>query len=406
MTKGDAHESGLSSQLLLVLAAACGLIVANLYYAQPLAGPIGAELGLSEAATGLIVTLTQIGYGLGLILLVPLGDLVENRLLVVGLIVLTALALAAEALATAPGPFFAASLLMGMAAVAAQVVVPFAAHLAPEARRGRAVGSVMSGLMLGIMLARPVASLIASVASWHLVFGLSSAAMLLLAALLRISLPRRDPRADATGNEKLGYAALIGSMGRLALSTPILVRRSLYQAALFAAFSLFWTVSPLYLTGPDYGLTQRGVALFALAGVAGAVASPIAGRLADRGFIRPATMLALIGAILSFALTHFAAPGSRLGLALMTIAAILLDSSVTTSLVVGQRAIFALGAEKRSRLNGLFIATFFAGGAFGSAIGGWAYAQGGWGLASLIGGVLPVPALAWLLGEGRARRAH
>ena len=171
----------------LLLAFACGLIVANLYYAQPLAGPIGKSLGLSPGATGLIVTLTQIGYGIGLLFIVPLGDLVETRKLVRALIVLAVLALLGAALSTRPLPFFVAVLSIGLVSVAAQVLVPYAAHMAPEAHRGRVVGNVMSGLLMGIMLARPVSSFIAQVASWHAVFFISAAAMALLAVLLSAS---------------------------------------------------------------------------------------------------------------------------------------------------------------------------------------------------------------------------
>ena len=156
------QPSGLSAGMTLMMAAACGLIAANLYYAQPLAGPIATAIGLPVEATGLIVTLTQIGYGIGLLLLVPLGDLVENRRLIVGMIGLVTLALIAAGLSTTPGPFLAASLAIGLGSVAVQMIVPFAANLAPDAVRGRVVGNVMSGLMLGIMMARPVASVIAT----------------------------------------------------------------------------------------------------------------------------------------------------------------------------------------------------------------------------------------------------
>ncbi len=394
-TTSDAPTIG--AGLTIVLAAACGLIVANLYYAQPLAGPIGATLGMSAELTGLIVTLTQIGYGLGLVFLVPLGDLVENRLLIVTLVVLAAVSLGMAALAASAAVFLAASLLIGMTCVAAQVLVPLAAHMAPEQIRGRVVGNVVSGLLFGIMLARPVASLVADAASWHAVFVLSAVAMLALAAFLWFRLPQRRP------HTRLGYGKLIASMGALVTSTPVLRRRAGYQACLFAAFSLFWTVTPLYLTGPQFGLTQRGVALFALAGVAGTIASPIAGRLADAGWTRPATAFALILAAGSFALTFLAEPGSTAALTLLTIAAILLDYGVTTGLVLGQRAIFALGQEQRSRLNGLFIASFFMGGALGSALGGWAFAHGGWPLAGALGAAMPLLALAYFATEFRAR---
>lgn len=379
----------------LLLAFACGLIAANLYYAQPLAGPIGATLGLSLGATGLIVTLTQIGYGIGLLLVVPLGDLVETRRLVLTLIGFAILALLGAALSMHPLPFFASTLGIGVASVAVQVLVPYAAHLAPEAVRGKTVGNVMSGLMLGIMLARPVSSFIAQVASWHAVFLISSAAMGLLTLMLSQALPTRKPAAT------LSYKKLLASMAHLARTTPVLQRRSLYQACLFAAFSLFWTTAPLLLAGPEFQLSQGGIALFALAGVAGAVASPIAGRLADKGWTRQATVFAMLAVAAAFLLTRVGPYGSDLSLCLLVVAGIVLDFGVTTNLVLGQRAIFVLGAEYRSRLNGLYMATFFAGGAIGSALGGLAFAHGGWVLASWLGFSLPVASLLYFATEKR-----
>ena len=193
---------------------------------------------------------------------------------------------------------------------------------------------------------------------------------------------------------KLSYLQLIGSMGRLLATQPVLQRRAAYQAFQFAAFSLFWTVTPLYLSGPAFGL-------FALAGVAGAIASPIAGRLADRGLVRPATAFGLASVAVAFLITHIAAEGSSLALALLTFAAILLDFGVTMTLVTGQRSIYELGADLRSRLNGLFMAIFFTGGAIGSALGAWAFASGAWSLASMIGLALPVLALAVFATEKR-----
>ena len=374
--------------LTFLLASASGLIVANLYYAQPLTGPIAASLGMTPGAAGLIVTLTQLGYGVGLLLIVPLGDIIENRVLSLVLIGASALALLGAALSTHPLAFLVAALLIGVTGVVAQVLVGYAAHLAPDAVRGRVVGTVMSGLMLGIMLARPMASLIAGFSSWHVVFVVSAAAMLLLAALLSWALPRRVPVAT------LRYGALLGSMARLMRSTPALRRRALYHSFLFGAFSLFWTVTPLLLAGPAFHLSQRGIALFALAGVAGAVVAPLAGRLADGGWTRPATVAAMLAVSVAFLLTHLGQPGSTGALALLVAAAILLDAGVTMHVVLSQRELFALGAEVRSRLNGLFMATFFMGGAAGSAVGGWAFARGGWPLASWIGLALPVIALA------------
>ncbi|MBP1851794.1 MFS transporter [Rhizobium halophytocola] len=391
------RHTGLSAGMIFLMAAACGLIAANLYYGQPLAGPIAADIGLSPGATGLIVTLTQIGYGLGLLFLVPLGDLAENRKLIVAMIGVTVLALIGAGLSTTPAAFLAASLLIGIGAVAVQMVVPFAAHLAHDHARGRVVGNVMSGLMLGIMLGRPVASLVARVSSWHVVFFASAIVMVALAALLALRLPVRQP------TTRLGYGQLIGSMGRLYLGQPVLRRRALYQACQFGAFSLFWTVTPLVLADA-YHLTQTGIALFALAGVAGAIASPIAGRLADRELSRPATIFGMLSVMIAFLITHIAPEGSTPGLVLLTLGAILLDFGVTMTLVTGQRAIYGLGAELRSRLNGLFMATFFVGGAIGSALGAWAYAQGGWFEASMIGITLPIIAVLYFLTEMPRRR--
>lgn len=390
------HEPAASPWVTLLMAAACGLIAANIYYAQPLVGLISADLGMSPGAAGLIVTMTQIGYGAGLLFLVPLGDLIENRKLILWVMGLAVVALSGAMLATNSLQFLASALLIGLGSVAVQILVPFAAHLAPEARRGRVVGNVMSGLMVGIMLARPVSSLITYFSSWHMVFLVSIIAMLVLGVVLARALPRRQPPPAPS------YGRLLLSMATLMRTTPILRRRALYQACMFGAFSVFWTCTPLLLASPAFGMTQSGIALFALAGAAGAVAAPIAGRLADHGWVRPASAIAMTLGALSFLLTHLAEPGSDLSLALLVVAAIVLDFGVSANVVLGQRLIYNLGAEYRSRLNGVYMATFFVGGALGSALGGWSFAHGGWTAASWLGFALPVLALLYFATENRA----
>jgi predicted MFS family arabinose efflux permease len=202
-------------------------------------------------------------------------------------------------------------------------------------------------------------------------------------------LPPRKPVA------RLGYLSLLASMVHLARTTPVLRRRALYQAFLFGAFSLFWTTVPLLLAGPAFHFSQAGIAWFALAGVAGAIAAPIAGRVADRGWTRPATLVAMLLTATGFALTRLADLGTPLSLILLLIAAIAIDFGVQANVVLGYRTLFVLGAETRSRLNGLYMTTFFLAGAAGSAIGGWAYASGGWTLASSIGIALPLAALVY-----------
>ncbi len=384
-----------SKLITFLLAVACGLIVANLYYAQPLVGPISASLGLSPEAAGLIVTMAQMGYVAGLLLIVPLGDLVENRNLVLCVIGVAALALFRAALSTQPLPFLFAAPLIGLGSVAVQILIPYAAHLAPEAARGRVVGDVTTGLMIGIMLARPASSFIASISSWHVVYLFSGTVMVVLAIVLFCALPRRTPKAQ------IRYGALLASMGLLFMTTPILRRRALYQAFLFGAFSLFWTTIPLLLAGPEFHMSQRGIALFALASVAGAVAAPIAGRLADRGWSRAATGAAMLISALAFVLTLVGEAGSTTSLVLLVAAAILLDFGVQGNVVLGYRALFMLGAEYRSRLNGLYMATFFLAGAVGSGVGAWAFARGGWELASCIGLALPVAALIYFATDRR-----
>ncbi|MFL9927582.1 MFS transporter [Herbaspirillum lusitanum] len=381
--------------MVLLLAAACGVIVANLYYAQPLIGPIGAALSISPGAGGLIVTLAQIGYGLGLLFIVPLGDLFENRKLVLIGLSLTCVALIGAALAQSATQLLVCSLLIGVSSVGAQVLVPYAAHFSRPETRGRAVGNVMSGLLLGILLARPLASLVADLFGWHAIFGLSAVAVALLIVVLARYLPKRQPPAG------LHYGALMASMWKLLKDTPILRRRSLYHAATFGVFSLFWTTAPLLLASPRFNLSQTGIALFAFAGVIGVVAAPIAGRVADRGWSRPATGVAMVAASVSFLLSHFWEGGRESSLVVLLLSAILLDFGVSANLVLSQRAIYALGAEVRSRLNGLFMAIFFVGGAIGSALGGWIYAQAGWPGVSWMGFALPFAALLYYLGEWR-----
>ncbi|KAF1044883.1 MAG: putative transporter [Herbaspirillum frisingense] len=384
--------------MVMLLAAACGIIVANLYYAQPLIGPISHATGISPGAAGLIVTLTQVGYGLGLLFIVPMGDLFENRRLVLTGLVLTCIALVGAALAENATQLLASVLLIGLSSVGAQVLVPYAAHFSRPETRGRAVGSVMSGLLLGILLARPLASLVADLFGWHAIFGLSAVVVALLIAVLWRYLPPRRPPAG------MHYLALLGSMWTLVRTTPLLRRRAFYHAMLFASFSLFWTASPLWLASPQFGLSQKGIALFAFVGVMGVIAAPLAGRVADRGWSRPATGAALACGALSFLLPHLLPGGREWSLAALLLVAILLDFAVAANLVLSQRAIYALGGEIRSRLNGLFMATFFAGGAIGSGLGGWIYAQAGWSGATWLGFAFPCVAFLYYLSELRGAK--
>jgi predicted MFS family arabinose efflux permease len=377
---------------ILLFAFCCGAIVANIYYAQPIIGLIAPDIHLSPDAASMIVSLTQAGYALGLFFLVPLGDLVENRKLTIVTVLISAASLATAACVTHPGSFLVISLLIGISSVSVQMLIPLAAHRTHDRTRGRVVGSIMSGLLLGILLARPLASVIADHFGWRPVFGMGAALMAAIALLLAITLPRRKPE------HRVGYGRLLVSLGTLFLNMPILRQRAFFQACMFAAFSLFWTAVPLELM-QRYRLSQTHIAIFALVGATGAIAAPISGRLADAGYTRMTTRLALLGGAVVFLPSVFIPTLGVIGLALT---GIVLDFSVQMNMVLGQREIYALDARSLSRLNGLYVASIFTGGAIGSAMASAVYAQGGWSRIALTAGLFPLAALIRFLSLDRA----
>lgn len=372
--------------MIALMAVACGLTVGNLYYAQPLLDTIGGTFGVGAAVSGLIVTVTQLGYALGLVVLAPLGDLYENRRLIATIQVAAVVVLVAEALAPTLGAFFAASLAIGFTSVVAQILVPLAAHLAPPHARGRVVGQVMSGLLSGILLARAVAGIVSGAIGWRAVYGISAGVLALMTVILYRALPIRQPEFAQ------GYGALLQSLGKIFRSEPILRRRAAYQAAMFGTFSAFWTGITFLLSGAPYHYSQTWIGLFALAGAVGALFAPVAGRLGDGGHERAATGVAFLVATAGFLLTLL-----QTHIWALVCGAILIDLAVQTSLVLGQRAIYALQPEQRSRLNTLYIATFFVGGACASAMAGIVYARVGWIGVVGFGAALPFAAFClWL----------
>ncbi|QEX14827.1 MFS transporter [Hypericibacter terrae] len=370
---------GPSSALIILFAIATGALVANLYYAQPLIASIGPELDISPDLAGSIASVSQIGYGVGLFFLVSLADLVENRALVMGTLALTIVGSVAAATATSAPVFFAASLLTGLCSTGAQVLLPFIAHLAPEARRGRVVGSVMAGVLTGIMLARPAALFVAAAFGWRAVFWASAGLMLAIGVMLARVMPREKPRGG------MHYGQILLSMFELFLQAPALRRRAAYQALMFAAFSMFWTAAPIMLAD-RFGLSQYSIAIFALAAAGGALAAPFVGRLADRGFTRVLTAGAMITLGLSFYGTDRAVTASSMvALVLLTV---LLDAAVQTNQITGQRIIYAVPVETRGRMNAMYMTLLFAGGAIGSVLGTMTYHWGGWNATASAGGVM------------------
>ena len=391
-----APPAGLSTGLTVLFAVACGLCVANIYFAQPLIEPIANSLALHAGLAGLVVTLTQLGYGAGLILLVPLADVIENRrliLLAMGGAVIGLVGAAASAAATT---FLITSFMVGACAVAAQVLVPFASHLAPEATRGKVVGNVMGGLLAGIMLARPFSSLVAAAFGWRAVFGISALLMGALIVVIARALPTRQPPPSG------GYARTLRSLPGIVRNTPLLRRRAVYQGLMFSTFQAFWTAVPLALAHV-FGLGQAGIALFALAGAAGALAAPLAGRLADRGLTRPATGVAMAIALLGFAIGAVAV--HRQSLAGLVVAALLIDGAVQACQVLSIRSLYMLAPELRGRLNALFMTFVFLCAALASGSAAAIYAFHGWdGVSALCVGLATL-ALAFYATEFRRRGA-
>ena len=269
------ERQALSSRLVLLMAVATGAVVANLYYAQPLLNEVSRSLHVGSAAASTVVTATQVGYAAGLLLIVPLGDLRPRRSLVVLLFALSAVALVACAIAPNLWLFEAGSVAAGCASVAGQVMVPFAADLAPEERRGRVVARIMTGLLLGILLARTVSGVVAELAGWRAIYWISAGLMVVFAAVLWRALPAEGRRPH------LSYPHLVGSSLRLLVDEPTLRRRAWHGAMAFAAFSVLWTSLAFLLSAAPYHYSNLVIGLFGLAGVAGVAAANLAGKLAD-----------------------------------------------------------------------------------------------------------------------------
>ncbi|MBD8879037.1 MULTISPECIES: MFS transporter [Rhodanobacter] len=390
----------------LLFALATGVIVQSLYVAQPLVGVIAHSLGLPPAVVSLVATLALLGYALGLFLLVPLCDLVENRRLVLATLAINALTLLVAALPVSAPVFLATSLLAGFSATVIQMLIPLAAAMTAEAQRGRVIGNITSGMMLGIMLSRPLASVIAGYLGWRASYAVLAIAIVVLLFALARSMPRLPPR------QRMAYPALLSSLAALWRAEPLLRERALSVALCFGAFSAFWGMVALRLTATPFGLHANGIALFALAGVSGAISAPLAGRLGDAGKARIATLAAHTCVVLATLLAWlggnaglFASPTSAL--ATLVFAAILLDAGTIGDLTLGRREINLLRPEARGRINGLYTGVFFVGGAVGSALAGFAWARAGWdgtclaalgfGLAALISGLrrrVPSPRIA------------
>lgn len=368
----------LSSALVLLLAIAVGLVVASNYYAQPLLQLLSGVFQVSPGTAGWVVTVAQLAYASGLLLIVPLGDRLERRRLIVALFVLAAAGLGISASAGHFSQLLAGTALAGLSAVAAQIIIPHAATLARPEQRGRVVGTLMAGLLLGILLARTASGLLAGIGSWHTIYWVACVALLLCALVLVRLLPPYRPTA------RLSYPRLIGSVLVLLCDAPLLRRRSLLGALLFAGFSVFWTPLAFLLSGPAYGYSISTIGLFGLVGAAGALAASRAGRLSDRGLGRWVAGGGLVMLLLSW-LVLVLAPVS---LAALVVGVLLLDIAVQAVHINNQSAIYQLDENARSRITAAYMTCYFIGGASGSALGTAAWTRYGWNGVCVLGGGL------------------
>lgn len=391
MVPSAPSASRLSPGLVRLLAVACGATVANLYYAQPLLDTIARALHVSSGVAGLLVTSSQVGYATGLVLIVPLGDLVDRRRMVCRLLLVTTLGLLLAAIAPS---FWVLALGVGIAgvtSVVAQVLIPFASELADEEDRGAVVGVVMSGLLIGILLARTVSGLIASAAGWRAVYYVGAGLMLSLTVALWRALP------DVAPPSTLPYRQLLGSIGTLVRREGVLRRRMAYGAMGMATFSTLWTTLTFLLSRAPYSYGDAVIGLFGIAGLVGAGSARFAGRLADRGLTHRATLgfwLAVLGGWGLLAL------GTSSVLAIIA-GLVLLDLGVQGQHILNQTAIYALAPEARSRVTTAYMGNNFLFGAAGSAAGAAAFSAGGWDAVCALGAGFTLVALGCWWDEHR-----
>jgi predicted MFS family arabinose efflux permease len=394
VTSSD-EQRKLPSSLVLLMAVACGAAVANIYYAQPLLSTIAHDFSVSDGTAGLLVTASQVGYAAGLVLLVPLGDLIERRRLITGILLITALALAATAAAPSLTLLAAALLVVGVTSVVAQILVPLASALAPESERGRVVGKVMSGLLVGILVARTASGLLSELGGWRLVFGVSAGLMVALSVVLHFRLPRVRPTTD------LSYPALLRSVGELVLEQPTLRVRMVYGALQMGQFSVLWTTIAFLLAGHPYNYSDATIGLFGLVGLAGALAAQVAGRMADRGRHHLSTGLFFLTMLLSWA--AIAAGKTSLTALIVGIAA--LDLGVQGAQITSQSVIYGLDPAARSRLTTAYMTTVFASAAASSALASAIYDSGGWDAVAMLGAALAAVGVAvWVAEQLLIRR--
>jgi predicted MFS family arabinose efflux permease len=393
---GTKAQAGLLDRWrVLLFAVTAGSMVANLYYVQPLLAAVAASFGHRVTSAGYLVTFTQLGYALGLLLVVPLGDVLDRRRLLSGMLAVNIGGLLAAAASPGFISFASASLLIGCTSSASMVVIPYVASKAPDATRGRAIGQVMTGLLLGILLARTVSGFVAEWAGWRSMYLIAAALVAVLLLALRAAMPWEGTRGH------LAYGRLMHSLLVLAREEPELRRRSVYAALGICSFSMLWTGLTFLLSGSPYHYSEARIGLFGLIGAAGAVAANAAGRLSDRGYAQKATGMFATVLLLSWGVL---AAGS-LSIWAVGAGVFLLDVGAQGLQVTHQSVIYRLAPHARSRITAVYMTSAFIGAAAGSALASGSFAMAGWTGLCATGALLPaVLLLIWGLGRARGYR--
>ena len=379
-TVGNNHSSAaisVSRRTALTFAVACGMAVAGIYYAQPLLDAMSNEFGIAPSTIGVVITVTQVCYALGLILLVPLGDLLNQRRLILGQMLLLVLASSVVGLAPTGTVLFAGIALVGLLAVVTQTLVAFAAALASPHERGRVIGLVTSGIVIGILLARTVAGLLTDLAGWRSVYLVSASLMLLMVLLLFRALPNKEHE-----NSPLSYWQLLQSVLLLFVEERTLRIRGLLAFFIFTAFSVLWTSLVLPLSAPPFSLSHSAIGAFGLAGAAGALAAAKAGKWADRGLGQRTTGVALILLLASWGLIRLVESSYWL----LIVGVIVLDFAVQAVHVTNQSMILSVRPESRSRLTAAYMIFYSVGSATGSIASTLTYSLAGWSGVCILGG--------------------
>ncbi|MEW7312024.1 MFS transporter [Buttiauxella gaviniae] len=359
---------GLSPALIILMSIATGLAVASNYYAQPLLDTIANAFSLSINQAGFIVTAAQLGYAAGLLLLVPLGDMFERRGLIVFMTLLAAGGMVITALSQTLWVMILGTALTGLFSVVAQILVPLAATLAEPEKRGKVVGTIMSGLLLGILLARTVAGLLANLGGWRTVYWVASVLMVFMALALWRGLPK------VKSETHLNYPQLLSSVFGLFIKNPLLRTRALLGCLTFANFSILWTSMAFLLASAPFNFSDGMIGLFGLAGAAGALGARPAGGFADKGKAHLTTTIGLVLLLASWIAT---AMGQYSVIALI-VGILVLDLTVQGVHITNQTVIYRMMPEARNRLTAGYMTSYFIGGAAGSVISASAYQHAGW----------------------------